>query len=208
MMPKYIDTDNILQGLFTSLPESEYARGWNDGLKAVAENAPTADVVPVVRGEWILSESAIGQKQYFCSACKDDDYWKRRFCFGDEKFCPNCGADMREDAFALYQIKTGPDFTRFRFMNMDWLRQNGETVRPERYEQQYSATLDSSASDQEALEEIFCRLNDRRYDDYDGPSMSVSDVVVLGRAGKQSAWYCDSVGFQEVPEFLEGYHHA
>lgn len=93
-------------------------------------------------------------------------------------------------------------------MNMDWLRRNGETVRPERYEQTYTAMLDSSASDQEALEEIFCRLNDRRYDDYDGPSMSVSDVVVLGRAGKQSAWYCDSVGFEEVPEFLEEYHHA
>lgn len=114
---------------------------------------------------------------------------------------------MKEGTFTLYQIKTGPDFTRFRFMNMDWLRQNGETVRPERYEQQYSATLDSSASDQEALEEIFCRLNERRYDDYDGPSMSVSDVVVLSRDGKKSAWYCDSVGFQEVPEFLEGYHH-
>ena len=115
---------------------------------------------------------------------------------------------MKEGTFTLYQIKTGPDFTRFRFVNMDWLRQNGETVRPERYKQQYSATLDSSASDQEVLEEIFCRLNERRYDDYDGPSMSVSDVVVLSRAGKKSAWYCDSVGFEEVPEFLEGYHHA
>lgn len=104
---------------------------------------------------------------------------------------------MKEDTFALYQIKTGPDFTRFRFVNMDWLRRNGETVR-----------LDSSASDQEALEEIFCRLNERRYDDYDGPSMSVSDVVVLSRAGKKSAWYCDSVGFEEVPEFLEEPQHG
>lgn len=48
-MPKYIDTDNILQGRFTFPQESEYARGWNDGLEAVAENAPSADVVSVVR---------------------------------------------------------------------------------------------------------------------------------------------------------------
>lgn len=117
------------------------------------------------------------------------------------------GEMMKEDIFALYQIKTGPDFTRFRFMDMDWLRRNGETVRSERYEQTYTATLDSSASDQEVLEKIFCRLNERRYDDYDGPSMSVSDVVVLSRTGKKSAWYCDSVGFEEVTEFLEEYHH-
>lgn len=56
MMPKYIDTDNILQGRFTFPQESEYARGWNDGLEAVAENAPSADVVPVVRGEWKWQE--------------------------------------------------------------------------------------------------------------------------------------------------------
>lgn len=32
-------------------------------------------------------------------------------------------------------------------------------------------------------------------------------VMPLSRAGKKSAWYCDSVGFEEVPEFLEEYHH-
>ena len=210
MMPKYIDTDNILQGRFTFPQESEYARGWNDGLEAVTENAPAADVVPVVRGKFIELDIDDETKpsKFQCSACL---HTEELFMITPKelewKYCPHCGADMREDTFALYQIKTGPDFTRFRFVNMDWLRQNGETVRPERYEQQYSATLDSSASDQEALEEIFCRLNERRYDDYDGPSMSVSDVVVLSRNRKKSAWYCDSVGFEEVPEFLEGYHH-
>ena len=35
-----------------------------------------------------------------------------------------------------------------------------------------------------------------------GHSLSVSDVVVLHQNGQDTAHYCDSVGFQQVPEFL------
>lgn len=54
------------------------------------------DVKQVVHGKWILNESALyGSKQYFCSVCKDDNFWKKRFCYGGENYCPNCGAIMR-----------------------------------------------------------------------------------------------------------------
>ena len=33
-------------------------------------------------------------------------------------------------------------------------------------------------------------------------SMSVSDIVVLKQGGKKTAYYTDSIGFKEVPEFL------
>lgn len=33
-------------------------------------------------------------------------------------------------------------------------------------------------------------------------SMSVSDIVVLTQGGKKTAYYADSIGFKEVPEFL------
>ncbi len=38
--------------------------------------------------------------------------------------------------------------------------------------------------------------------DFKGHSLSVSDVVVLHQNGQNTAHYCDSVGFQQVPEFL------
>ena len=38
--------------------------------------------------------------------------------------------------------------------------------------------------------------------DFKGHSLSVSDVVVLHQNGQYTAHYCDSVGFQRVPEFL------
>ena len=32
--------------------------------------------------------------------------------------------------------------------------------------------------------------------------MSVSDIVVLTQGGKKTAYYADTIGFKEVPEFL------
>lgn len=101
-MPKYIEKGQILLGKFTVTQESEYARGWNDGLEAVAENAPAADVVPVMHGRWIKVKNpqwpAYEHDQ--CSVCQ---WWntKNAMIYEGRKsgrslnFCPNCGADMR-----------------------------------------------------------------------------------------------------------------
>ena len=39
--------------------------------------------------------------------------------------------------------------------------------------------------------------------DFKGHSLSVSDVVVLHQDGQDAAHFVDSVGFREVPEFLQ-----
>lgn len=46
---------------------------------------PPADVRPVVRGEWI-DDGCITRCKY-CGEEKEFPHWR---------FCPNCGADMRE----------------------------------------------------------------------------------------------------------------
>lgn len=56
---------------------------------------PADDVAHAVHGKWILKETVhIGLKEYMCSECSDDEYWKKYYCRGNEKFCPNCGAKM------------------------------------------------------------------------------------------------------------------
>ena len=53
------------------------------------------------------------------------------------------------------------------------------------------------------LESIYTRFNVDRPADFTGHSLSVSDIVVLHQDGKDTAHYCDRVGFTEVPEFLQ-----
>lgn len=49
----------------------------------------------------------------------------------------------------------------------------------------------------------YTRFNIERPEDFTGHSLSVSDVVVIRQNGQETAHYCDSFGFSEVPEFLE-----
>ena len=67
------------------------------------------------------------------------------------------------------------------------------------YELVYTAPL----TERDNLESIYTRFNIDRPADFHGHSLSVSDIVVLHQAGKDTAHYCDRFGFSQVPEFLE-----
>lgn len=54
-----------------------------------------------------------------------------------------------------------------------------------------------------SLEHLWAKHNsDHRPFAHRMRSLSVSDIVVLTQGGKKTAYYTDSVGFKEVPEFL------
>lgn len=53
------------------------------------------------------------------------------------------------------------------------------------------------------LESLFVKFNLKFPADYRARSMSVSDVVVLHENGVDKAYFCDSIGFVEVPQFLQ-----
>ena len=81
---------------------------WQEIIDAL-ESIPAADVRPVVRGKWILykdrdSTGKFEYVQWSCSACKSnvrtgqprfDSTLRERPRFN---YCPNCGADMREES--------------------------------------------------------------------------------------------------------------
>nr|DAH38453.1 MAG TPA: 50S ribosomal protein L19 [Caudoviricetes sp.] len=64
---------------------------WNIGgeIKAL----PTADVAPVVHGEWLLKHIGVGH-YWDCSVCHTNPCI---YVTQDTKFCPNCGARMDGD---------------------------------------------------------------------------------------------------------------
>lgn len=72
------------------------------------------------------------------------------------------------------------------------------TVDRQNYDLIYTAPLDGKTT----LEDIYRTFNLDRPADFTGHSLSVSDVVVLNRSGKEEAHYCDSFGFTPVPEFF------
>lgn len=51
-MTRLIDADELKNIKFVAIyKDSDYARGWNDAVDAIMENAPAVDAVPVIRCE-------------------------------------------------------------------------------------------------------------------------------------------------------------
>ena len=60
-------------------------------------NAPAADVREVKRGKWVehhIPFDWMGFTHWTCSEC---GYGEKEKNINRTKFCPNCGADMREE---------------------------------------------------------------------------------------------------------------
>lgn len=108
-------------------------------------------------------------------------------------------APQPENTFAIYQLKDGEETRDYRFEPLDRLRAVGLDVQRDNYELVYSAPL----ADGESLEDIYRRFNIDHPADFTGHSLSVSDIVVLRNGDTETAHYCDSFGFTEVPEFLQ-----
>ena len=104
----------------------------------------------------------------------------------------------QQDSFSIYQIKSGDETRDYRFEPYDRLQATGHSVDRANYDLVYTAPLDSKTT----LEDIYRTFNIDHPADFKGHSLSVSDVVVLHQGGKDTAHYCDSFGFQQVPEFL------
>lgn len=103
-----------------------------------------------------------------------------------------------QDSFSIYQIKSGDETRDYRFEPYDRLQATGRSVDRANYDLVYTAPLDGKTT----LEDIYRTFNIDHPTDFKGHSLSVSDVVVLHQGGKDTAHYCDSFGFQQVPEFL------
>ena len=108
-------------------------------------------------------------------------------------------AEADKDTFSIYQLKQGDETRDFRFEPYDRLQAAGNVVDKANYELVYSAPLAPETS----LEDIYTCFNIDHPKDFKGHSLSVSDVVVLHQDGQDAAHFVDSVGFREVPEFLQ-----
>ena len=105
---------------------------------------------------------------------------------------------IANNVFLIYQLKDTKETRDYRFESFGSLKSAGYSVDKENYDHMYTASLESDTS----LERIFTQFNCDIPTDFIGHSLSVSDVIVLYRDGVITAHYVDSVGFVDVPEFL------
>ena len=107
--------------------------------------------------------------------------------------------EQESSTYTIYQISDEAEDRRdIIFENLEHLQNRGLSVDAANYEAVYSGELEESAT----LDDLYEKFNIDHPADYKGRSMSVSDVVVLHQNGEDKAYYVDSFGFSEVPEFL------
>ena len=112
-MAEYIEREALLERLRFKRDIERHPRVKLSGLQsAIAQvyKFPTADVVEVVHGEWIVAEDDYGicATEFTCSHCKvslvTSELTDGQF-LDMMKYCPNCGAKMdgeRKDVTDIY----------------------------------------------------------------------------------------------------------
>ena len=105
--------------------------------------------------------------------------------------------------YSIYQIPAGERYRDIRFTNFDHLQIMGNLPDRADYEKVYSGRLDDIEYN-DKLEGIFVKFNMNRPDDFEGHSLSVSDIVVIEDENGKKAHYVDDIGFKDITDiFLE-----
>lgn len=101
-MPKYIELEKALQK-FEEIKKTRTllnGRFYLDGVMAILETIPAADVAPVVHGRWEgwITPAFYGLDDFGEPIYRDAAFYRCSICSRKsaikEKFCPSCGAMM------------------------------------------------------------------------------------------------------------------
>ena len=103
-----------------------------------------------------------------------------------------------DDSYAIYQYDHTDGDWGYEFMGLDFVENMGLSVDGQDYRIVYIGTLDQT----ETLDTLFQKFNIDKPEDFEGHSLSTSDVIIIKRNGEMKAYYVDSVGFKELPEFV------
>ena len=103
-MAKYIDREALVEWL-KRIPLKDLSDGrglcrviFEEDFKRAIKKIPKgiiADVAPVRHGRWVEPlRLYYGAKQYECSLCYSDTFWRKHSITVKYPYCPNCGCRM------------------------------------------------------------------------------------------------------------------
>ena len=110
------------------------------------------------------------------------------------------------EKFRIYQLPDGEKYHGIRFESKETLDKEGVKLNENDYRLVYEgniADITTRPYPDLILEQIYTTFNTAdRPSDFTGHSLSMSDVIVLEEHDAETAYYCDRVGFTEMPEFI------
>ena len=118
--------------------------------------------------------------------------------------------DSATDSYAILQLRRTDETVYERFMSYADLQQRGREPDIDRYEVVYTGALPAYLTAEafpRQLEDLYVKFNVNLPSDYTGHSLSVSDIVALKASGVVSFHYVDSIGFQELPDFMNKHNY-
>lgn len=99
--------------------------------------------------------------------------------------------------YGIYQLQY-TEQRNYQFMGVNEAVRFGFEIHGKDYELIYSDQL----APEDTLDSLFEKFNINHPRDFTGHSLSVSDVIVVNKDGTLKAYYVDSFGFEELPDFI------
>ncbi len=100
--------------------------------------------------------------------------------------------------YGIYQIAKESPGEEYLFFGTDFVKKHGLEISGQDYSLVYSGTAEQG----ETLDSLYEKFNLYGPEDFTGHSLSVSDVIVWNDGKESKAYYVDSYGFTELPDFI------
>ena len=114
--------------------------------------------------------------------------------------------ENQNDCYAILQLRNDKEYVLELFSSIKELQRMGREPNIDHYEVVHLGNLPSNPAGQEQiqilLESLYETYNIDRPEGFAGHSLSVSDVIALNLHGQISCHFVDSIGFQQLPDFI------
>ena len=113
-----------------------------------------------------------------------------------------------QNIYRIYQLKSDEKYHGIRFEDRATLQKSGIQLGINDYNLVYEGNFNDVEGDSfdDKLNTLYDRFNFEQPEDFKGRSLSVSDVITVKNSKNESAYYVDSIGFTDIPEFFNKFN--
>ena len=116
--------------------------------------------------------------------------------------------DHPQNIYRIYQLKSDKKYHGIRFEDRATLQKSGIQLGINDYNLVYEGNFNDVEGDSfdDKLNTLYDRFNFEQPEDFKGRSLSISDVITVKNSKNESAYYVDSIGFTDIPEFFNKFN--